>query len=171
MACKPKYCTVWIVILSQVIAGCAQESRLVAVPNLVTLVPDAAINSWPLGVTEGAVIVEGGCAKVDRVGAQAPDAALVFPPSFKLREIEQGWAIVNRRGDIWGTVGETKRIGGAELHPEVASRFVTTADRERCPGAFWLVLPDDPLDLMPRNQPAPPPPTTPLPAESGVKSN
>lgn len=155
----PKILSLFVVGCAALISGCSSQSTSeIAGPRLVTLNPNASINSWPLGVTHGQVAIENGC--VVAASGVDPEASvtLIFPPSFKVvGEAAAGWAIVDGRGDVWGRVGESRAIGGGVIeHPEVVTRFVTVADRESCPGPYWIVKPNDPLDLIPRNQPTPP---------------
>lgn len=141
------------------LAGCTPPpARDSITPHIVMLNPSAAINSWPLAVIEGEIVIEEGCIKV-KPGGGGANAVLIFVPSFKLKDLESGWAIVNRHGETWGKIGETRRIGGAIIDSaEVISRYLTPTDRQICPGPYWLVTPDEPVDLLPRNQPSPPVP-------------
>lgn len=132
------------------LAGCGSRHESVPPPALIRIDPTAAINSWPLGLTTGRLILNGDC-----VQAQTADGTinLIFPASFSVANVGGRWRIADRNGDVWGTLGESLQIGGGPVASrEQVDAFVPKMDRQRCPGDYWLVLPDDPMDLLPRNQ-------------------
>lgn len=143
-----------VLVLAALGFGCSRP-QLQSLPTLATIDPDAEINEWPLGATSGTVTVAGNCIRLQQ-RQQRP--TLIFPPYYKLRQFKQGWAIITSQGDIWGLVGDSRKIGGGELRDDShVLSFISKKTQEQCTGPYWLVLPEDPRELRPRNVRPPPP--------------
>ena len=142
-----------------IVTGCGQ-SGLPRLPTLVTVDPNAEINAWPLGATHGTLTIEKNCIRLNQQPKQTQMLTLVFPPGYKLRQFQQGWAVVTSNADVWGVVGKERQVGGGELNdgPHV-SLFVADEIQKECTGPYWLVTPEDPSERQPRNVQPPPPPS------------
>ena len=146
-----------VLLFSALALGCGREDPL-SPPILVATDPDAEINAWPLGLTRGRVVIDENCIKLDRSPAQPDMVTLVFPPDYRLRKSRKGWDIITSRADTWGVVGAEREIGGGSLTDDsVVSHYVSAELKGQCLGPYWLVTPEDPVELQPRNiQPSPP---------------
>lgn len=151
---KALFGTALIVGAMSLLGGCDAQQHSRAQPVFVQIDPAAPMNSWPLAMTSGELVVKNGCIKVQTASDGAK--TLIFPLSYTLKPTAGGWKILDRNGAVWGEIGDARDIGGGPVaHPDLVNRMVTAADRQRCPGVFWLVLPDDRMDMIPRNQPTP----------------
>lgn len=146
--------TPFIVSAILLFGACGTQQQSHEQPVFVQIDPAAPMNSWPLGMTSGELVVKHGCIRVQTVSDGAK--TLIFPLSYTLKYARGRWQIHGRNGSVWGKIGDSKEIGGGPIaHPDLVNRMVTVQDRQRCPGVFWLVLPDDRMDMIPRNQTSP----------------
>lgn len=98
---------------------------------------------------------EEGCIRIDG-GADTPDTLLLWPSYFKLSAEGGELRILDGDGDFVARVGGRIDTGGGEMqHGETTPRETFQALRrglgedmarelrERCPGPYWLVGPDE----------------------------
>ena len=102
--------------------------------------------AYPAALAQGQLVLENGYLRFKAtplpVSAESsPGDLTIWPPYSSLDVKDNTIQILNKQGQIIARVGDTVKIGGGQVPPEIVYKYTGQWPPENCVGPYWLGAP------------------------------
>lgn len=129
-----------LIVATALIAACSESDSAVGDDTrLVRTAPTDDPIVYGMAVDQGTIAAVDGCIRLVRKDGSS--SVLVYPFNYRLVRDGKRVLVENERGHRLYAVGQSVQVGGSLLPDEASARLVSSTDRQRCTGSYFLVLP------------------------------